>query len=407
MAGTSQRQVIRHILVKLHRIFGLSAAAFIVIAAVTGSMLAFKYELDPILNPELLQVKEVGPNLSANPAVARVKQAFPDADAAALAVFRQPGRSMEIYTSPAADVPEDRAVAVPYVVYIHPQTGEILGKRFVSEPLSKSSFFDWILDLHHTLKLPAEIGIWFLGILAIFWIFDNLFGLFLSFPPGQPLAKALQIKWRGKAYRLNCDIHRVLGLVLLPVLLMLAITSVALNLPYQIAYPVVRAVSDVTINQALTPRVGPRPNGPVLSWDAAIRQAEALVPGVYPNRIRLDTIDIDSARGVYRASYLTPADIDPDTGRSRFHFDAYTGKLLHTEPPQGNSAGDTFLAWMFPLHGGAAFGLIGRTIIFLTGIALAVITISGLVIWWKKRKGRVGRSNKASKQALKATSMLQ
>jgi len=50
--------------------------------------------------------------------------------------------------------------------------------------------------------------------------------------------------------------------------------------------------------------------------------------------------------------------------------------------------GDTFLAWQFPLHNGEAFGLTGRIAVFVAGIIPALLYISGIFIWWKKRKGR-------------------
>ncbi len=384
-------------LVTLHRWFGVSAALFLFVAGLTGCILAFKHELDPLLNPQLFHVHESGPDLSPDALAAAAQRHLPTARTTSVMLGREQGYSATVYLEPVAGLSSEEAAAVPYVMFLHPETGALLGARRSPAPLDSVHLFDWLLELHYSLMLPARIGIFLFGILSIFWIFDNLIGILLAFPPGQPAAKAFQVKWQGKAYRINCDLHRVTGLLLLPVLLMLAISSVSLNLPEEVAEPVVGLLSDVSERGTLPPRSSPAPGSPPMDWSAAIARAEALVPSIYPDRIRLDSIDLDRESGTFRASYLTPQDVDPKTGRSRFHFDAWTGELIRIDPPQGTSAGDAFLAWMFPLHGGAAFGLLGRAIISFTGLAVAGLSVTGLVIWWKKRKGRTGRADRKNK----------
>jgi PepSY-associated transmembrane protein len=53
----------RAICVKLHRYVGLAIAAFLTIAGLTGSILAFDTDLDAWLNPELFEAKASGPIL--------------------------------------------------------------------------------------------------------------------------------------------------------------------------------------------------------------------------------------------------------------------------------------------------------------------------------------------------------
>jgi len=50
------------------------------------------------------------------------------------------------------------------------------------------------------------------------------------------------------------------------------------------------------------------------------------------------------------------------------------------------SAGDAFLNWQWPLHGGKAFGWTGRILVFLLGLACPVLFITGWVRWLQKRK---------------------
>ena len=47
----------RRVITKLHRWSGLTLLAFLFIAAVTGALLAFRWEVDALLNPGLFKVK--------------------------------------------------------------------------------------------------------------------------------------------------------------------------------------------------------------------------------------------------------------------------------------------------------------------------------------------------------------
>ncbi|RWA51149.1 hypothetical protein AU476_25200 [Cupriavidus sp. UYMSc13B] len=46
--------------------------------------------------------------------------------------------------------------------------------------------------------------------------------------------------------------------------------------------------------------------------------------------------------------------------RTNVWIDQYSGAVLGIRDPRRNSAADTLLDWLHPLHGGGAFGLPGR-----------------------------------------------
>ena len=51
----------RRIAIVVHRYVGLVMTVFLVVAGLTGSLLAFNRELDAALNPELFRVEPPGP----------------------------------------------------------------------------------------------------------------------------------------------------------------------------------------------------------------------------------------------------------------------------------------------------------------------------------------------------------
>jgi uncharacterized iron-regulated membrane protein len=82
-----------------------------------------------------------------------------------------------------------------------------------------------------------------------------------------------------------------------------------------------------------------------------------------------------------------PGEVRQDTGATRLWLDAWTGQRLGVRDPQDAPAGDTLLNWLFPLHTGEAFGLAGRVFITLFGLAPLGFAVTGLLIWWKRRRG--------------------
>lgn len=64
------------------------------------------------------------------------------------------------------------------------------------------------------------------------------------------------------------------------------------------------------------------------------------------------------------------------------------GTVTGASIPGEGTAGDVVLQWMYPLHSGQIIGLPGRIAICITGLAVSWLSITGVVIWAKTRKGR-------------------
>lgn len=43
----------------------------------------------------------------------------------------------------------------------------------------------------------------------------------------------------------------------------------------------------------------------------------------------------------------------------------------------------------FPLHSGRIAGLFGRILISIMGFVVAALSVTGVVIWWRKRRARI------------------
>lgn len=82
--------------------------------------------------------------------------------------------------------------------------------------------------------------------------------------------------------------------------------------------------------------------------------------------------------GVYHIVLREPGEVLASGGQSQVWLDQYSGKILRVHDWRQFTGGKIFLAWLFPLHNGEAFGLVGRWIVFLTGFVPLVLYVTAL-----------------------------
>ena len=91
-----------------------------------------------------------------------------------------------------------------------------------------------------------ELGIWLMGIIGIVWALDCFIALWLSFPNRKSWRKSFAFRWKDGGHKLNFDLHRSGGVWVWGLLLILAVTSVSMNLNNQVMTPIVKMFSTVT-----------------------------------------------------------------------------------------------------------------------------------------------------------------
>jgi uncharacterized iron-regulated membrane protein len=165
------------------------------------------------------------------------------------------------------------------------------------------------------------------------------------------------------------------------------VSSVYLNLGDEVFEPVVAVFSPVT-----PPPDGARPHTtaiePVLSFDDALAQARAegerrgwrQAPGGILHR---------PDAGIYVVYFFaSQTDRGAGLGSPALYFDSTDGRLIGAIVPDEGTAGDVFMRLQFPLHSGRIAGLPGRIVVSAIGVAVAMLSITGIVIWLRKRRPR-------------------
>jgi uncharacterized iron-regulated membrane protein len=363
-------------------------AGFLAIAGLTGSVIAFAQEIDSWLNPELYKSAGIGTPLPMAALVQRVEQSDPE-----IRVMRiEPPFGIRESALLTVELRQRRGSGeVPQraydQVFAEPVTGAVLGTRLwgAARP-ERAHLVPFLYKLHYSLHIPGPWGLWLMGAIACAWCLDCFIGLYLTLPRGRHfLAKwgrAWKIKSGAVLFRTSFDLHRAGGLWLWAVLLMLAVSSVSLNLRTELFTPVVSVFS------AITPSIFDLrvPDGmdrePGLSFDEIASRAEQ-------EARRLGWImDLGSV------AYIASQDVfgvrfDAETfwaGDSRFlYLDGRDGRLLGRYVLGDGTAGDIFTVAQFPLHSGRIAGLAGRIAICIAGLAVTALSITGVMIWWLKR----------------------
>lgn len=385
---------IRNLLVLWHRWFGLTAATFLFLAGLTGAIIAWDHELDGWLNPQLFEASTPG---SARPALdlARTfEAAHPDLYVSWLPLQREAGESQEIGV---AARPDSKNPPGFDQAWLDPVSGKLLGQRKWGElSLSRENLLPLLYRFHYSLVLPEvsgiSLGVWFMGLLAMAWIVDCFVALWLSFPKLANWRKSLAFRWKQRGYKLTFDLHRSGGVWLWLLLLGVAVSSVSLNLPQvvQSALGLVSAPTPSPYARALPEHTG----GQMLSREQvlSIAVAEAQRRGLHQPP---GGIFHFSPTGVYGVGFFMPGEEHggPGLGIPWIYVDDHDGSLISVTEPGHGSAADIFMQLQFPLHSGRIIGLPGRILVSLLGICVAVVSVTGVLIWARKRRARLAQAN--------------
>lgn len=388
---------LRPLFVIWHRWFGLAAAIFLFISGATGALISWDHELDAALNPTLFDARTAAPALSGTDLATRIEQQDPRMRVTYLLTAVEPGHtslmSVEGRINPATKKPYDLGFNQ---VAVDPATAQIQGKRQWGEiSLSRENLLPFLYKLHYTMHLPdaggIELGIWLMGLIAMAWVVDCVIALWLSFPSWKGWRKSFAFRWRAGGHKLTFDLHRSGAVWVWLLLLVLAITSVSMNLSSQVMRPLVAQFSTLTpcAFETKVPHAPDQPIEPLLSREQAIGLAKAEA-GKRGWQEPVGGLFYSPAFGLYGVGFFAAGNDHGDggLGNNWLYFDGRTGKPAGDSVPGTGSAGDIFLQAQFPLHSGRILGVAGRVMISLMGVLVAMLSVTGVLIWARKRKAR-------------------
>lgn len=362
----------------LHRWFGIALGSIIVLAGATGTALVFEHELDDWLNADLHRSVQAGPPLALSALQQAIESRYPAERIRRMQLDGEPGQAMLVELVPRAAAGKGASKPAPHQIWIDPGSGATLGERqWGAVRLNRRHFMPFVYRLHRTLLLD-DIGKTVTGVIALLWFVSSLVGVWLAWPKQGKWRQALTVKSGATGFRLQYDLHRAAGLLTAPVFVLVTFSAVYFNLD-GVVKPAVNAVSALSAPPA-------RNGKPVAAGDIAVapEQALALAQARYGDS-RPWRLIFDQAHGAYRVDLFRPSDIG-HSGNTRVFVDMRAPRLLGAMAPELRSAGDSFLAWQFPLHTGQFLGLGGQLLWCLAGLVPLLLMVTGITVWLKKRR---------------------
>lgn len=395
----------RPLLVILHRWFGLATAVFLFVAGLTGAIISWDHELDEWLNPQLFEAPAGGTPLAPLELAALLEAADPRLRVRFMPLAIEEGHSFGVFVEPRIDPATGQPHELDFnQVALDPATGEILGQReWGKVSLDRENLLPFLYKLHYSMHIPdgfgLELGVLFMGIVAIVWVIDSLVALWISFPSASTWRRAFAFRWRAGGHRLVFDLHRSGGVWLFLLVLMLAVTSVSMNLKEEVVRPLVAHFSSLAASPfaARTPAPPEQAAEPQIGFGEAVELARNEA-----DRHGIDAppggVFVSTTFGVYGVGFYQPGNGHGDVGLGNpwLYFDSRSGEPVGADVPGTGSAGDIFLQAMFPLHSGRIIGIPGRVLMSILGVAIAVFSATGVLIWMKKRRARRLRELKDS-----------
>jgi len=407
----------RRVFVWIHRYVGLAMALFLIIEGVTGSLLAFRGDLSALLDPRLVAARPSpdAERLDLATLAERAGALMPRATAAYF--FRLRDDQAIVRMAPR----NDPATGKPYpddpgVIVLDPWTGKELGRMPYSGYTQGfvANIMPFVNDLHTSLAL-GEKGAWILAFLAVLWTIDCFVGFYLTLPV--KLEKfwtrwkpAWLVKWRGGFYRVNFDLHRAGGLWPWAMLFVFAWSSVCLIDNFGVYEKVMATLFDTRpMMEQVAGFAAPREGaGPMkLDWRAAQARGKELVAEkaaaggfrLLEPRGMTSLADARSYNYIVATARSFPADKELTV-----FFDGDDGAFLDVMGTSTGHSGETVTNWLRALHMARdpMDYLPYRIFVCILGLVIALLSITGVYVWWKKRKARQFHAGRAEKRVTHA-----
>jgi uncharacterized iron-regulated membrane protein len=361
----------RRIWLNFHLYLGLSIGLIFVLAGLTGSLLVFYVEIDEYLNPEL----RINADITQQPKqpyeawLQALNHAHPERTGAWRIELPRHDQAMAVARYYKPEETKHLHFA-PYMVWINPYTAQVVSSRFWGQ-----SVMTWLYDLHYTLLLD-KTGKIIMGIIGGILLILLFTGVYLWLPAHNKWRTALTFKRHSSLARLIFDVHKLNGIYGLGLLLLLVLTGILLELP-DTFNPMINYVSPLYA----MPKVVSKPQQkPRISVDKAVNIALQYTP-----QAQLRWIETPSnTTGSYRIMLYQTGEPSQRFPKTMVWIEQYTGRVLAYKDAKQSDAGDTFIAWLHPLHSGEIAGLTGRWLIFITGFIPAILYVTGFVRWQQK-----------------------
>lgn len=368
-----------------HLYLGLLLGGLFVLLGLTGSVLVFYPEIDRALNPNTYPTKLIASATISPQAVLNALRSHYPQRKLGWRIEMPMNESSPIMARYMKGEEKDGQQFAPLMVTIDPYTLSITSSRFWGDFI-----VTWLYDLHYTLLLE-DIGKTSLAIVGLLLIVSIGSGFYLWWPRNGNYRASFAIRKNANIKRRVYDWHKTSGLIGFVFLLVLSVTGIMLEKPHwfesALALPAPIFNPNTTISQFNSQST--------LSLDVIKYLAQQQFPQAELRWIYTP----DDAQGVYQVRLYQQGEVGRRFPKTMLWIDQYSGQILAVRDAKMDVFGDTVVAWLHPLHNGEAFGLVGRWLIFFSGLVPIVLFVTGILRWRHKRLNSASSNKRQIRQS--------
>lgn len=352
---------------RIHRWIGLGLLPVFALLAITGTVLVFPTFFDRLVNSDRYPDTEAEGVIGPTTALAAARRQLPDGDWPSAIRFPEPGGAVMVAGQVLAPPSMGLGPAQRAKVWLDPAEGKVL-----SASDGRADFL-WAMHATHGHMLLERAGREVVAGLGVVLLVSAVSGLWLWWPRLRYLGRAL--KWQRRA-SISMNLHRQSGALIVVILILETITGIYIAVPAVFAALIER---DAPVRQ---PSEGPADTrtlvAPRLDADDVLRAAQSVMPQGRVESIFLPTETRPSWIVNVAAETSRVVQVEDADGTARLQPVARTGPARRVETV------------MTDLHFGQ-YGAIWRGIVFLSGVVMSLLVITGPLMWMQGRRRRTGR----------------
>lgn len=359
----------RKVIAKIHLWLSMIVGIFIVLIGLTGSLLVFEPEINNMLHPDFYKVTK-GEKVSYQDALKTVSNTYPKGEIDRVYTPAEPtGRGVYVFRVNQNEKQQ--------AIYIDPGTGKINGT------LGDKAFFNVVLGFHEYLLLEQFNGESIVGIIGFLFFFISLSGIYLWWPGFKKWSRGFIMRQSKNPYVKQYDVHKVIGGVSIPFLLVVSLTGALFAFDETIFgwFGGQAKVTPPKENLISTPLASGK-----VPLDHLLSNAEKAVPHGTIMQVRLpEKPEKESSEGA--VEIRLSRSYDPGNGNVKVWLDQYSGKVVGKLDPKVNS-GLFYQTWHLPLHTGSYGGVFTKILYVIGGLTPSILMFTGTYMWWYKRKNK-------------------
>jgi uncharacterized iron-regulated membrane protein len=253
----------------------------------------------------------------------------------------------------------------------------------LERPSAATPTIRFLHDLHGNLLIGGRDGRVVVGWFGVVMVFMCVSGLVLWWPRGR-WGAAFTVRRGARGFRLHRELHSAVGIWSLVVLFVVSISGAYLAFPQDMGAMVTGVFPGRDLRAAMTSlRVQPvRDAAPIdletglaLARDAVGEAAlrVAFLPGRPDQPLRLGL----ARDGLGEGGPMIVVFVDQ-----------WAGRVLEVQDPRTFSIGESILAWQRAVHEGSGLGPVYRFLVFLSGLAIPLFSVTGVVMWLYRRRAK-------------------